>query len=334
MFTHLFAKNLVWTVVVLAFATAGTIQAQESLLARMTQSNWLRCNIVGGRLTMDGSRLGNMRSSTKGNQREESLAIRNENEQFVLSYQRTTKDEQLTVEISSAGGKVLIRREPRGSASFPPAEFKQSGDEKIVFTLGAGEKQETFRTRDIWLLLVAQPKSCREHLLPLLELLRPGWKLADTASAVEERLLRDAGGKDGSSRSRWTAMVAQLADDSFAKREAADRALRNGDGGALAYLRQLDFGRLDAEQQFRVRRIIEALTAQNTSDTIDQVAASLAADPTVWLALLARPQLKTRQIAARELTALLGESIPVDPAADPKTQKDQRERLRVRIEGK
>jgi hypothetical protein len=319
---------------VLALAGIGAAQAQEPLISRVTQSGWLRCGIIGGRLTADGSRMGTMRSATKGPQREESLTTVNDNDQFSLSYQRTTKDEQLAIEIAGASGRFLLRRTPRGDSTFPATGFKQSGNEKIEFTVGTGPKQQKFLARDIWQLLLAEPKLCREHLLPLLDLLRPNWKLGDIAGAVEERLLREAGAHGGSNRERWSTMVAQLGDDSFAKREAADRALRNGNGGALAYLRQLDFTRLDAEQQSRVRRIIEVLTAQNNDDTIDQVAASLAADPAIWLALLARPQLKTRQIAARELAALLGDSIPVDPAADPASQKDQRERLRARIEGK
>ena len=125
--------------------------------------------------------------------------------------------------------------------------------------------------------------------------------------------------------------MAQLGDESFAKREAADRALRTGNAGAIAYLRQLDVSQLDTEQQFRVGRILEALAVQNGDDSVDQVAATLATDPALWLALLARPDPSTRRTAARELARLLGQSIPVDPAADPDSQKAQREQLRARI---
>ena len=183
-------------------------------------------------------------------------------------------------------------------------------------------------------MLIAQPKECRQHLLPLLEVLRPNWRLADVAASIEQRLLQQANGDGTSDGARWAALVAQLADDSFAKRQAADRALRSGDAAAFAYLRQLDFDRLDAEQQLRVRRIIDALTGPNMDDSVEQVAASLAGDPAVWLALLARSEPATRQTAARQLAALLGEPVPVDPTADPETQKDKREQVRLRIEGK
>jgi hypothetical protein len=55
-------------------------------------------------------------------------------------------------------------------------------------------------------------------------------------------------------------------------------------------------------------------------------------DPSIWLALLSRPQQTVRETAAHRLEALLGGPIPVDPTADPGSQKAQREQLRVRIE--
>jgi hypothetical protein len=329
-----YARILAPTTALLLLASADGVLAQEPLLTRIAHSTWLRCGIVAGRVTIDGSRLGNMRSTTKGGARDETLNIRNENGQFTLSYLRTTGQEQLSVEVGGAGDRISIRRTPRGGASFPAVEFTQVPGEKIALSIGSGGAQETFRAGGIWQLLMAEPKQCREHLLPLLEMLRPNWRLAETVESVEQKLLSEADNAGVSSRARWSVLVAQLGSDSFARREAADRALRNGDAGALAYLRQLDFSRLDAEQQFRVRRIIDVLAAQNNDDSVEQIAASLAGDPTVWLALLTRPQPAVRQAAARQLTALLGEPIAVDPAADPSTQKDQREQIRARIEAK
>ena len=60
--------------------------------------------------------------------------------------------------------------------------------------------------------------------------------------------------------------------------------------------------------------------------------ARLAVDPATWLLLLERPEEAVRRTAARQLTAMLGEPIAVDPAADPETQKSQRERLRANFE--
>ena len=81
-----------------------------------------------------------------------------------------------------------------------------------------------------------------------------------------------------------------------------------------------------------MRRIIELCHGQTTADTAEQAAAQLVGDPLVWLALLDRPQEPTRRAAAKQLAALTGEPIGIDPAADPATQKAQREKLRVKLE--
>ena len=99
----------------------------------------------------------------------------------------------------------------------------------------------------------------------------------------------------------------------------------------LSYLQQLDFGRLDAEQQFRVHRIIDDISERLGDDSPEQVASWLAGDQSVWLALLARPDAAVRRQAARQLAAMLDGPIPVDPEADPSTQKTQLEQLRIRL---
>jgi hypothetical protein len=328
----LLMRTIVIAGMLLGVSAPGALKAQERLLNRLLQNNWLRYRIVGGRIMIDGARLDNVQHTVNGTNLKETFSIRNENGQPALRYERTTNEDQIMIDAAAAGDRLLIRRTPREKSSILAVEFSQLPNEKITLTLGTGAERQVFRGQGLWHLLIAQPKECRQQLLPLLEMLRPDWKLADTAASIEEKLLRDAGGERVSGRARWATLVAQLADESFAKREAADRALRMDDAGAIDYLRRLDFSRLDAEQQFRVSRIIEAL-GQANDDSVDQVAAVLAGDPTVWLALLARPELATRQTAARQLTALLGEPIAVDPAADPVTQKDKREQLRTRIDG-
>ena len=78
---------------------------------------------------------------------------------------------------------------------------------------------------------------------------------------LEKNLLRLGTADPTADRARWATLVQQLGDDSFAKRQAADRDLRAADGLAVAYLRHLDLNRLDAEQQSRVLRIIESARA-------------------------------------------------------------------------
>jgi hypothetical protein len=125
-----------------------------------------------------------------------------------------------------------------------------------------------------------------------------------------------------------------LGDENFARREAADRALREATPALLIYLQQLDFNRLDAEQQFRIRRIIESISMKISADSPEQVASWLAGDPAIWLTYLTRPEVASRQVAAKQLAAFLEAPIPVDPHADPASQKAEFDKLKTLIESK
>jgi hypothetical protein len=324
-------KTLAWTALVLLVAGMARAESYSLLYQLPRGERGLQFNMVEGRVTFTCWQPINYQTSSNDGRRKEVLNVNNENGQPSLTYDCTTPEEHLKIEFSSANQRVLLRRTPQGKSSLVSVEYEQVAKENITLTLGSGTKTQVFRGPNIWQLLVIEPDACRQHLLPLLDVLRPNWRLAETAGLLEKSLLRVANSESGSDRAHWAALVEQLADASFAKRQAADRALRTGGGPAAAYLKQLDFSRLDAEQQFRVLAIIAALTPSDSVDSPDQVARSLAGEPAIWLALLSRPDVATRQTAARQLVALLGESIPVDPAADPDTQKVKREQLRVLI---
>jgi hypothetical protein len=308
-------------------------QAQDyALLYQLPRDErGVQFNMVDGRVTLSCWQPINFQTSTNDGRRKQLLNVSNENGQTSLTYECTTPEEQLKIEFASAGQRVLLRRTPQGRSSLVSVEYEQLAKENITLTLGTGAKARVFRSPSIWQLLVVEPDVCRQHLVPLLEVVRPNWRLAETAVQLEKSLLNLANSDSGPDRAHWAGLVEQLADASFAKRQAADRALRTGGGAAAAYLKQLDFSRLDAEQQFRVLRIIATLAPPDSVDSPDLVARSMAGEPAVWLALLSRPDAATRQAAARQLVALLGEPIPVDSAADPDSQKDQRELLRSRI---
>jgi hypothetical protein len=69
-----------------------------------------------------------------------------------------------------------------------------------------------------------------------------------------------------------------------------------------------------------------------SSDSPEQVASWLSGDASIWLALLSRPEVAARRVAAKQLTAFLESPISVDPEAAPASQKTQFEQLRARIE--
>jgi hypothetical protein len=133
---------------------------------------------------------------------------------------------------------------------------------------------------------------------------------------------------------RWAVLVEQLGDERFSRREAADRELRSLGRVVSIYLQQLDASQLDAEQHYRVRRILMALSARTDNDTPPEVAQWLAGDPVVWLAMLSRDDEPTRRLAAERLKALLDGPIAFDPAADAATRQGQIDELRLRISGR
>ena len=124
----------------------GAAEAQESLLSRTAQSGLLWCGIVDGRVTLDAARLSNVHSVTNNGRGKETLDIRNENGQPSIRYEETNSERQITMEIA-AGGRLTIRRTPRGSSKILPMEFNQAAGEKVTLTLGSGTGQQVFRTR-------------------------------------------------------------------------------------------------------------------------------------------------------------------------------------------
>jgi hypothetical protein len=327
-------KRLFQVVAFLAGITATVVaEAQQTFLEQVFHNNWLQCRVIDGRIRVEATRLGNIQfTNSRGRGPSETISLRCENNRVTLAYRRATDVEQLSVDLDGAGDRLTIRRTPQKKATEPNVEFRQAAEDGVSLTIGSDAKSRVYRAKDIWRLMVAQPGECRQYAIPLLELLQPKFSFGEMAADVEAKLFESSGGTAANGREHWAALVRQLGDDRFAVRQAADRQLRSGDVVALAYLKQLDFHRLDAEQQFRVGRIIDSQLGQQKDDTPGRVAASMAVDAAVWCMLLARPQQSIRETAVRRLEALLGEPIPVDPVAKPESQQLQREQLQRRIE--
>lgn len=332
-----FGRIVAAAVFLAVFIAAGSAHAQYNLLTNMLsgQREWLTVGVVEGRITLRCTRMVHMNTASNiSNTTKESFQLRPENGQPRLNYERSAPDETFKVDISGAGDNVKIDRIPAANSKVEPLEFRQLPGQDVTLAFGAGAERREYRAADLWHMLVVCPKECRERLVPLLELMRPETKFAELAASIETKVLEQAGDGMTGQRQRWAELVKQLGDERFARREAADRGLRAGGPAVAGYLRRLDPARLDAEQRFRIRRILAALQDESEDDSIDAAAAMLSTDPAVWLALLGRTEVETRKTAARQLTAILGEPIGVDPAAEPDTQREARDRLQSRIERK
>jgi hypothetical protein len=293
--------------------------------------------LVSGRIVLNGSRGVNYSTASGPADRQEQLQIRMNGSDPNIQYDLSTPTEQISIAFQSAT-RLTIRRGPRDEAKDSKAvrvEFNQPGTGMEPVTLKVGPKGEEriYQAASIWHLMIQQPQPCREHLLPLLKNLQRDWEVGKLAAEIEEGLMQTAAGPDPDQQ-RWAEWVRQLGDDRFSVREAADRKLRETGRVVITYLQQIDPQKLDVEQQYRVRRIISALSDTGGDDSPEQVAAWLSGDPSIWVAMLSRDDEKTRRVAARRVESLLGRSILFDPAADLPTRARQIEQVRVQLSAK
>lgn len=288
--------------------------------------------IVSGRVTMSVARLGGYSTSTTSGGRTERLTVGTNGAEPVLSYKSLSPSERLTIE-ATGSHRLVIQRSPEGTSAIVPIEYAQTANEPVTLAVGPAEQQQTYRAASLWHLLLAEPDVCRQHLAPLLKVLHKDWDLLKAVEEMEAALLAPASAQELPDRRRWAALVEQLGDSRFSQREAADRQLREAGRAVVTFLRQLDAERLDAEQQYRIRRILAALSATEDLQSPQQVVAWLCADPAVWLIFLARQDEPTRRLAASRLETLLGRPLGFDPGADAATRQRQIERLRKELAG-
>jgi hypothetical protein len=254
------------------------------------------------------------------------------------SYQRTKtvaenkKDVvlDLAIEFSSEGRFVLHYMDKDEPQNY--FELLQTPGQPIRLSLPPADKPRVLQAPTVWHLLIVHAEDCRKSLVPRLEKLRPDWRVAATASAIEEELVRLAGSAQKPDRQQWAAWVEQLGDANCARRERADRKLREAGPALLGYLSQLKMDRLDAEQQSRIHRIVRVLSTQQGEDTPETVASMLGGDPNVWVSLLSRDDEATRRASVQQLELILNAPVKIDPKADPASQAKARDALRERIE--
>ncbi|MCS7305495.1 MAG: hypothetical protein NZ602_10370 [Thermoguttaceae bacterium] len=210
-------------------------------------------------------------------------------------------------------------------------ELIQKPKEPIVLKVSLPDSQRIWAASSLWHLAFEEPGTAEKYIIPLFSPFLPSVSLFSQRELLEQEMLSLARLPRSPDQSRWEALVAQLADDQYTRRQAADCALRQQGPAIVPFLRSLDWNRLDAEQRFRIRRILQELEPPEGLDSLTKVAHWLINDPEIWWILLDRPDLQTRQIAAQRLAQLLGESIPFDPEAPPELRQAQRQRLETKL---
>ena len=296
---------------------------------------FVQFHLVSGRLQMTWN-CDEEELSTSGQYagRREKLRLSGKGGSEKLTYQLVGPDEELKIEILAE--RLLITRSPRGKATWPAIEFEQPETGPMTVRIGRGAGAKTYRGGSLWHLLILEPRMCQEYLVPLLDSVQIPARDCDLVKMAEEvgsTLLRTVSVGEDPERRRLAGLVKQLGDARFSRRERADRELREAGRGAVPLLQSVDPKELDAEQTFRIRRILES-ASDPENDTPEQTARTLAEDPAIWLSLLARPQEQDRRTASRHLESLLGRPIRFDPGADPAARAAQIEAIRAALRAK
>lgn len=353
------ARRNLMSCLLMGFVLLGTpaVRAQSIEMSEnfARQIDRIEFRVTSGRIVARSATFGGrLSSSTQVDGQRERLTIDFAGGLPTIDYLRSSADEQLTIHVSptmppGAEGDVAealdvfppvlgsdqihIVRVPMSDGSpLVPIEFHQRPNRSLVLIVGAEGERREVRAATLWYLLLAEPTLCREHLGPLLELLRDDWRLFETAKAIESGMCEAVERQRLPDRHRWADLVEALASDEFGTRQAADRALRQAGRVAVPYLESLPAPSLDAEQRFRIRRIITAVALGDSEDTAASMSLLAAGDPRAWLALLDHQDPSRRQMAYEQLVELLDEPIAFDPAGTAAERRIQVEELRRRFE--
>jgi hypothetical protein len=322
-------------VLVAGAAAAEDIAIRPQLLLNAMNNGAAQFQVVSGRIAMACQPGVNMDMRRVVSSRREQLTIRSAGGPVSLKYLMVLPSQQITID-GSGSDEIQIARTPQGDTTIVPVQFVQKLRERLVLTVGAAPSARVYKAADVWHLFVAEPVVCRQHLAPLLEMLEAEGSsphLGAIATEVEAALLR-LPSPVTPDKKRWAALVERLASQRFTEREAAEQELRGLGQAVTSYLDHLDSTRLDAEQRFRVRRILNAAAEKDAENTPEEIAVGLAADPAVWLDLMSRSDAGIRRQAAQWLSALQGEPIGFDPAADASVRAKQIEQLRAKLGAK
>ena len=335
----------VWHVAVLLAITffaacAPTLPADEPIVIEpspsiATRIRWVQFHMISGHITATSPMVvQRMLVPTSTNQRggrREVLSIEINGGIAGLQYDLVVPNERLQI-VVIGGNQLSISHSRTGGTPLGDSrlEYRQGIEGPVELSFETDGEKRTWKANGFWQIYLAEPELVRQRLAPLLELLRPSWHLAQLGSEIEDALIARPADDRQQNVPRWTELVEQLGSPRFAARQQAQRELLQAGQGVLPFLQGLDKDRLDAEQAYRVRTLIDAL-AVDYEDRVDRVAASLVSDEQVWLSLLSRDDPMKRRVAAERLTSLAGREIDFDPAAEPDVRKAQLQSLREQL---
>jgi len=315
---------------VLLVGVATGAEPPSAPMLQQSLPRFFRVSVVSGRFQVNVVGRTNTTQTRGSGDDTERLEIRSAFGAPSLTYGRKDEKEKVYVHLA-VPSSVTIRRMPVGDAKIVPVELTHLEGDPLVLKVGPEDDRRTYKAPSLWHLFLLHEDVTKQRLLPLLGLIRPDHDWAAQLGEIKTALFRLAEIDRPGDYARWTELVEQLGNDRFHEREEAERRLRECGRAVFPFLVQLGRSRLDAEQNFRIERILRSMASQSADDTPDQIASWLASDARIWFTLLDEEDAASRKLAARQLSKVLGEPIGFDPEADQLTRAGQLDRLRRRV---
>jgi hypothetical protein len=317
-----------------AWSIGAEARAQQlQLNPGLTQMlRYFSLDVISGRIVASSpQRDRKLESQSSGKERRERLSITLAGPSTSISYELALGDVQVSYDVVD-GAEVTVVRRGKGAGDDSFLEFHQPRSGAVSLHIGQGDRAQKYEAANLWRLFASEPAVCREQLAPLLELLKPGWQLNQTALEGERSLRDSAKMLQSVDIAAWRRLVDELGAPKFSTRQTADRRLRSFGPGAALFLMSIDRRRLDAEQESRVQSIVRHLSGGERADSPDRVALLIAREPQVWMRLLESGEEAERRLALVQLEQLLSVPIAFDPAGDAALRETQLAALRLQLE--
>ncbi len=286
----------------------------------ISELNWVRFDVVFGRVLATCTRTKQDRHRIRRDYPSgaaESVAVSMDRGLISLRYSLQSDDHQLTVDVIRRDQLDIqwSHRSRDGHLWRVVYRQRREGDVEFIVASDDGQRQSC-RAKSLWHLLYGYHELCREHLVPVLEGLRPNWMIDDDLVRITVNLMDGPDAGQHLSRNEVQSHVEQLSAQEFQVRQRADRLLRAMGPEAFCYLEEIDLSKLDTEQGLHVKSIL-AGARRRGMDTPRRVAAWLSNDVHVWLSLANSRVADHRRVACGQLRRLTGKPIEFDPEAEP-----------------
>lgn len=291
--------------------TTGTeMPAKRSLLVL---SHWARIDVSLGQIQTICIPSAQTRMTTSGMSEGsyyEKLTISGETDTPSVRYE--AKDEQRNMSIHVINGNnVTLTQSPNGP-NGAPVTFTQSPFGKMILRVGMGDSLQEFPARNIWHLLLREPDTCNQLLMPLLDACIASNHLMQDAHEIQIGLLNKAGTPHVSRMDMSRYVYFLGSEKSEVRRSGIDKLSALGIS-ALPYLESLNLAAMDNRGQRKhvtdaIREIRRRYThcedVGSRPDTVERVTLWLFEDPIVWSNFLKGADTDLRAIVLKELQAM------------------------------